>query len=721
MVGKFVLPLLGSAPEVWPTTVLFFQAVLLAGYAFAHLTSRLPARRQALLQLAALAGAAVALPIGVPGASPPDGANPVPWLLVVLATTAGLPFFALAANGPMVQRWLGATRHRAARDPYFLFAASNGGSLIGLLAYPIVVEPLLGLDDQGRAWAALYVVAVALVAASAAALWLRPAAAPAPAAPPAPTDPDRTAPDAIAWPRRLRWVALAAVPSSLMLGTTTYLTRDLSPVPLLWVVPLALYLLTLVIAFSPWTDPERLTVLGRRLWPFVAILLTYTLVVGSQEPLAGLLVLHLVGIVVAGVLCHGRLAADRPDPRHLTAFYLWIAVGGALGGAFNAVLAPLVFPGLVEYPLAIVAVCLLRPAPPKKRPELLEFFLRDERPTRWMDVIVPVALGGAVALALILAADPAGAVPTDVIAVVAGMACGLAVNLARRPLRFGLALGAILLAAALTGTRGDDVLERDRSFYGTSRVVAADGGRVHELLSGSTLHGVERVGPGPPQPLSYYSARSPSGQAFAGLPRAATRSVAAVGLGAGSLACQAPPGGRFTFYEIDPTVIRIARDPRLFTFLSDCPVRPRVVAGDGRRSLADALAGSFGLVVIDAFNSDAIPLHLITRQAFELYLSRTTARGALLFHLTNRYLDLEPVVANIARELRLSCRIQRHRPNAADRRRGVDESTWALLARGGGDLGRPARDTRWRDCRPDPSAETWTDDFSDPLSVVDWG
>jgi spermidine synthase len=197
--------------------------------------------------------------------------------------------------------------------------------------------------------------------------------------------------------------------------------------------------------------------------------------------------------------------------------------------------------------------------------------------------------------------------------------------------------------------------------------------------------------------------------------------VAAVGLGAGSLACYARRGGRFTFYEIDPTVIRIARDPRLFTFLSDCPVSPRVVAGDGRRSLTDAPARSFGLVVIDAFNSDAIPLHLITREAFELYLSRTTAGGALLFHLTNRYLDLEPVVANIASDLRLSCRIQRHAPSAADRRLGIDESTWALLARRTGDLGRPARDARWRACRPDRSAETWTDDFSDPLSVVDWG
>ncbi len=717
MVGKFVLPLLGSAPEVWPVTVLFFQAVLLAGYAFAHVTSRLPARRQAPLQIAVLVLAAVVLPVAVPDGDAPSSGSPVPWLLGVLATTAGLPFFALAANGPMVQRWVAATRHRAARDPYFLYAASNGGSLLGLLAYPLVLEPLLGLEDQGRAWAILYALAIALVAGCAVLLWLRPAAETSGVAA-ASLEEAGAAPDRR---RRALWVALAAIPSSLMLGTTTYLTRDLTPVPLLWVLPLALYLLTLVVAFSPWTDAARLAVLGRRLWPLAAILLTYTLVVGTQEPLILLVVLHLAGLTVAGLMCHARLAADRPAARHLTEFYLWLAVGGALGGVLNAVIAPLVFPGLIEYPLAIVAACLLRPAPPKKRPELLEFFLRDERPTRWMDLGVPMLLGGAVAVALVALSEPEGGVTTEIRALVAGMACGITVNLARRPLRFGLAIGAIFLAAGVVGDVGDEELVRDRNFFGISTVVATDGGRLHQLLSGSTLHGAQRIGAGRPRPLSYYGPASPAGQAFAGLPAATTRNVAAIGLGAGSLACYARPGGRFTFYELDPTVIRIARDPRLFTFVSDCPVRPRVVAGDGRRSIERVPRGSLGLVVLDAFNSDAIPLHLITREAFELYLSRTTAEGALLFHLTNRYLDLEPVVANIAGELGLACRLQRRRPSRAERLRGDDESTWALLARAPADLGRPARDPRWRDCRADPGARVWTDDYSNPLSVVDWG
>jgi hypothetical protein len=427
-----------------------------------------------------------------------------------------------------------------------------------------------------------------------------------------------------------------------------------------------------------------------------------------------------VGMTVAGLLCHGRLAADRPPTRHLTEFYLWVALGGALGGAFNAVLAPLVFPGLVEYPLAIVAACLLRPPPPKRRPDFLEFFLKEERPTRWMDVGVPMLLGAAVALILLLAGGEDG-VSNELRSVVAGFACGLTVNMARRPLRFGLALGAIFLAVSLAGIRGESVLERDRSFFGTYEVSASEGGRLHELYSGTTLHGAEREGPGPPEQLSYYSLAGPAGQAFAELPPETTGRVAAIGLGAGAIACNMRSGAAITFYEIDEAVVKIARDPELFSFLRDCPVRPRVVVGDGRRSLRAEPQASVGLVVVDAFNSDAIPLHLITREAVRLYLSRTTAGGSLLFHLSNRYLDLEPAVGNIARDLGLTCRFQHHRPDTAGERRGYEESDWALLARAPEHLGVVAADNRWRECRTDPSKDTWTDDYSNPLSVIDWG
>ncbi len=742
LIGQLLLPLLGSTPEVWNTTVLFFQATLLAGYAWAHTTSRLLApRRQALLQLAVMAAAAVVLPIALPhGAHPPPSAEPIPWLLGTLAVTAGLPFFALAANGPMLQRWLSCTQHRAARDPYFLFAASNGGSLLGLLAYPLAVSPALTLTGQGHGWAIGYAVAGGLVAASAGALWLRPGravVAPAPAVegnPPLSADSEaapmsvesEAAPmsaeseaAAIDWSRRLRWLVLAAVPSSLMLGTTSYITRDIAPVPLLWVIPLALYLLTLVVPFAPGARPERLAVLGRRVLPAIAVVLVFTLALGSEKPLVLLLAVHLTGLTAAALMCHSLLAADRPAPRHLTEFYLWLALGGVIGGAFNALLAPVAFPTLFEYPLAIVAVCALRPRPPSKRPDLLVLLLKKPWLALLTDVIVAVVLGAFVALALGAARSGSTSASFQSKSLLLGLACGLSLNLARRPLRFALAMGAILLAPSLVSTPGQRVIARERSYFGIYRVVASDGARVHSLYDGTTLHGIERFGPGRPQPLVYYSASGPVGQAFGELPYATTQRTGVIGLGAGVLACYAPPGDRFTFFEVDPVEVRIARDPALFDYLRRCPAN--VVVGDGRLSLEHEPPGRFGLLVVDAFNSDAIPINLITREAVGVYFSRLQPTGALLFHITNRYLALEPVLGDIAHDLRLTCVAQRYLPTRAEARRGDVLSNWAILARTPRDLGELAHDGRWHRCVRDPSARTWTDQYSDLLGALRLG
>ena len=712
MVGKSLLPLLGSTPQVWTTTVLFFQAALLAGYAFSHWSSRaLEPRTQAVVQVGLLAAAAMALPVAIDAsADPPASANPIPWLLGTLTLTAGLPFFALAANGPMLQRWLASARHRAARDPYFLFAASNGGSLLGLLAYPIVVEPRLTLGDQRGAWSTGYVVCALLVAACAVALWLRPGRAPAD------TDPATISARTIGRRDRLRWLALAAVPSSLMLGTTTYITRDLTPVPLLWVIPLSLYLATFILAFAPGVRAERVVKVTRLLLPIVAILLVYTLAVGAQKPLWVILGLHLVGMTIAAAMCHARLAADRPPPSGLTEFYLWVAAGGVLGGLFNAVFAPLALPGLIEYPAAIVAAAALRPAPPKKRPDLLEFFLRDPRPTRAMDLVVPLLMGGALAVALELARADDGQVDFGPRTAIIGLFCGLAFNLARRPLRFGLGLAAVLVAATLAIEPGDRTLERDRSFFGIYKVVETESGRFHRLYDGTTVHGMQRVDqPGRPEPLEYFSEAGPVGQALGNLPPAATEPFAVIGLGAGTMSCYRP---MTTFFEIDPTVVEIARDPDLFTYLRECPAR--VVVGDGRQALGREPPGRFGLLAIDAFNSDAIPIHLITREAMQLYMERVGPRGAVLFHISNRFVDLEPVLANIAADLDLVCVNQRHVPTPEDEERGHSVSRWALLTRAEEDLGPIAADARWHDCVPD-GARTWTDDYSDLLGAMDFG
>ncbi|GAC1323396.1 MAG: fused MFS/spermidine synthase [Thermoleophilaceae bacterium] len=708
MVGRFVLPLLGSSPTVWTTTVLFFQATLLAAYAYGHLTSRLLSpRSQAAVQLAVLAVAAIALPLSVSrGARPPASSDPVLWLLGLLVATAALPFFALAANGPILQRWLAGRR-----DPYFLFAASNGGSLLGLLAYPLLVEPLLTVRGQGRAWSWTYATAAILVLACAVPLYLRRG--------PSRGEPAQSESSTVPWRSRFAWFALAFVPSSLMLGSTTFLTRDLSPIPLLWVAPLALYLLSFVFAFAPRADPARMAAAGRLLLPGAVIVLVYTLAIGSQRPLGLLIALNLLVLALAALMCHARLAAGRPQAGALTEFYLWVAAGGVAGGIFNALIAPVVFPTLIEYPLAIVAACLLRPRPPIKRPAILEFFLRDPRPTQAMDIFVPLLLGGAIAIALELGRGSGGQVPFELRSVVLGLSCGLALNLARRPARFGLGIAAILIAASLAGSPAERVLTRSRSFFGIYKVVASDGDRLHELYDGNTLHGVQRFDGSRPEPSSYYGRAGPAGQALSELPRTATRAVAVIGLGAGSLACYEQPTESWTFFEVDPAVARIAANPRLFTYLSACPGGHRVVLGDGRRSIARARAGSFGMVVIDAFNSDAIPVHLITRQAIELYLARTGGGGPVLFHVSNRYLDLEPVLGNLATGTGLRCLVERHVPSAAEAAAGNSLSKWVIMARG--NLQPLESDGRWHPCRRDRSIGIWTDDYSDVVSAISFG
>ncbi|MEA2411433.1 MAG: hypothetical protein QOC77_1994, partial [Thermoleophilaceae bacterium] len=438
--------------------------------------------------------------------------------------------------------------------------------------------------------------------------------------------------------------------------------------------------------------PEKLTKYSRIALPGVAILLVYTLAIGSQKPLWLLLPLHLAGLATAALMCHARLAHDRPPPQQLTEFYVWVALGGVLGGAFNAILAPVVFPGLVEYPLAIVAACLLRPKPPATRPALLEFFFRDKRPTQAMDVVVPVLLGTAVLIGLELSDTTLNSR-----SVVIGLACGLALNLSKRPIRLGLGLGAIMLAVTIAGA---GALERSRSFFGIYKVEASYS--EHLLYDGTTVHGLQKVGSS--EPLEYYSHAGPAGQAFAALH---PRRVGAIGLGAGAMACY----GHLTFFEIDPEVVRIARDPRLFTYLRECPAD--VLTGDGRRLLAKEPPGRFDLLVVDAFNSDAIPIHLITRQALSLYISRA---GTVLFHISNRYLRLEPVLGNIARDFGLECVTQNHQPSRAQIDAGVATSRWALLSRTPKGLG-----PRWHRCADEPGARVWTDDYSDLLSAISWG
>ena len=734
MYARFVLPLFGGTPAVWNTAMLFFQIALLAGYLYAHETTRrLGVRRQAALHLVVVALPLLVLPLGVPdgAAAPGDGASPVGALLGVLVVAVGLPFFVVSATAPLLQRWLAGTDHPAARDPYFLYRASNLGSVVGLLAYPLAAEPTLRLGQQGVVWAVGYAGLVVLVGACAVVVWRSGAAkvldpnGPEPEGPPDEPRPGQarsalaTGPPGAAEPaaaaisakRRLRWIALAFVPSSLMLGVTTYLTVDLAPIPLLWSLPLSLYLISFILAFAPGARNERRQRIVVLALPIVALVLSIALVLEAHDPLWLLLPLHLAGFFVAALACHGELARDRPPARSLTEFYIWVAVGGALGGVFNALLAPALFESLIEYPLLIVLACLCLPKRPGRFPAGPQ--------TRWLDLGVPVLLG--TVTATILAATARGGPELALIGrgFALSLAAGIALNLARRPLRFALSLAAILIAGVALAPV-DPVIYQERSFFGINRVEAEPGG-FHRLVNGTTTHGGQFVtAERRLEPVTYYDPSGPVGQVMARVPRASgSGRVAVLGLGSGGIACYAGAGERWTFYEIDPKVERMARDPRLFTYLRDCPGRHEVVLGDARLSLAGAPERAFSLIVGDVFSSDAVPAHLLTREALALYRSKLTEDGVLAMHISNRYLDLEPVVASLASDAGLSCLTREEQRRAPVRVPGKIPSHWAVMAERPTALARLAADPRWRPCRRSPGERVWTDDFSNIVGALD--
>jgi hypothetical protein len=744
MFARFVLPLLGGTPAVWNVSMVFFQVALLAGYLYAHASvRRFGPRRQALLHLVLLLTPLLVLPIGVPGGwVAPQRGDPILWLLALLAVAVGLPFFVVASTAPLLQRWLAATDHPRAADPYVLYRASNAGSVIGLLGYPALMEPSLRLGEQGRLWALGYGVLALLVAGCALVLWRsRPAGAePAPdaaangAGPGAKAAGDGTAaPAATAhgdgaaevpaparvgegrpslW-RGLWWAGLAFVPSSLMLGVTSFLTTDLAPMPLLWAIPLGLYLLSFIAVFTPGGEPAPAYRSAVVVFPVLAVSLVVLLTADVRQPFVLVMLVHLATFTAAALVCHGRLAANRPHPRHLTSFYLWIALGGALGGVFNALAAPVAFDALTEYPLMLVVACLCLP-------------VRDRRSGRYqrrLDVGMPLVFGAALLGALLilggLSNGGRGTALHPVVYGLVGIACLLQ---ARRPLRFGLGVGAILAVSSVVATIASGaIVYRERSFFGVLEVRSGQGGSYHSLSHGTTLHGAELIEPGKrPVPLTYYHPTGPAGDVVRAVQaRGHSRRVAVVGLGTGAMACHSRPGERWTFLEIDPTVERIARDPRLFTYLRDCPGSFEVVLGDARISLARAPDRRYGLIVLDAFSSDAIPVHLLTREAVELYQARLEDGGVLAFHVSNRFIDLEPVLGDLAKATGMTCleRFDYAGAPVGEAIQGKSASHWLALGRRPADLGKLAADLGWQPCTRG-AGPPWTDDYSDVLTAL---
>jgi hypothetical protein len=696
--------------------MLFFQVVLLLGYGYAHVLS-LPRLERAnpVLHSVLLVVPLFLLPIAFdPGstASWSANANPTFSLLGLLALRAGLPFFALSASGPLLQKWFSILGHPSGKDPYFLYAASNVGSLLALLAYPVVIEPWLGLAEQSRAWQIGYWgLLLLMVACAVAVLRLR--------AKTLSEIDGATAPeDATTVSRPILWIALAFVPSSLMLGVTTYVTTDIAPVPLFWVLPLLLYLLTFVLVFAKRpVSPKRFA----RVLPFAVSLVLLVTVAGLKRPGWLLVLVHLGTFFIAALVCHGALARTRPPARRLTEFYFCMSIGGALGGVMNALVAPVLFSRLYEYPLGMVLACVARGALQETR----DPHGTDPKDGR-RDLLVPVGIGtltaGLVVLLQHLGAEAGG----PALALMFGPALLLNYSTLDRPIRFALGVLAIFLASELLTKDTGRVLHSERGFFGVVAVSRDPTGRFNQIVHGDTIHGRQSVDPAlRGEPLVYYARTGPVGDILAAYnAKPASPSVGVIGLGAGSMAAYARPGQKWTFYEIDPIVIRIATNPDDFTFLCDAfpdSTDLAIELGDGRLELQKAPDDGYGLLVLDAFSSDAIPMHLVTEQSLALFLRKLAPSGLIALHLSNRYLNLYPVFGDLARNARLVSFARRDgKISPEEAALGKVASEWMVMARSDEALGPLAHDPRWVRLTGREGHRLWTDDYSNLLGVFRW-
>jgi hypothetical protein len=711
IVGRLVLPVFGGAPAAWATVLAFFQGVLVLGYLYGHLSaSRLGPRRGAIIHVALVGVAVVALALAPArlGDVHDPTLHPIVDLLKTLIVVVGLPAFLLTTTTPLLSSWYVRLRG-VGPDPYWLYAASNGASFAALLLYPLVIQPALGLTAQRATWSIGFVAlggilsAVAVIAALAMTRQGRSGALLLIKGDEAAGSMPRSgaAVRAITTGRRMRWLALAAVPSGLLAAITNLVATDLVSAPLLWVGPLAIYLLSFVLVFSP-----RLRVVipvAVALAPVAVTLLWVPLGSVGAWPVAPLVLVAYLGFAVVATALHGRLADDRPDVRHLTEFYLMLSVGGVIGGAFVGILAPIVFSGIWEYPILLIAalVALAWSSPASvagtgastfgnrgSRRHRQRIGLRLRPFVSGADArLIPYGLCAGL---LIVAIAPVGGIGLESAMrwLVVG---GFLLLVGGQPRFFALATGLVLVLA--TFVLPGPVRFQERSFFGVTRVLLAPDGRSIQLLHGNTVHGLQATDPALRRtPTAYYATSGPAGDLFAVMRQRIARFgrpmvVGVAGLGAGGLATYEQQGDHFTFYEIDPVVVRVATDPTLFTFLADMPTPASIVLGDARLSLRNVADGANDLLVMDAFSSDSPPAHLLTVEAIGDAMRTIAPDGLLVVHVSNRYYDLAPAVAGAAEALGLASLQRAYAPSTADAERFLaTPSSWVVLARTPADL-----------------------------------
>ncbi len=665
MVARMALPKLGGAPAVWNSAMLVYQALLLAGYAYAHWLSGQKAKRQAFVHIPLFVIAAVWLPIGLANFDVPADGSPIFWVPALLAASIGPLFFAVAAQAPLMQRWYGLSGNKG--EPYALYAASNIGSFAGLIAYPLLVEPLLPLAQQTALWSGLYVLLLLLICACAWKLWT---ATPA-------TEPETPLATAVSppvsWRTRGYWTALAAVPSGLMLSTTSHLTTDLMAMPLIWVIPLGLYLLSFSVAFA---DSRKLADRITQIAPVILLLTAaFALMVGGKAVVYGLVASATMLFVVA-VALHSEMYRTRPAPDRLTEFYLIMSFGGMLGGLFCAIAAPLLFDWPWEHPVLILGAALLLP-----QTRLVN--VHDDGMFKGRGFLIIALL----LLAMILFMGYMDNIALDrelntpkIVLTIAALVLSLILIGARLP--FAIAVLALIIANGGWYNMLLSVSDtRWRSYFGTYTINGSRDGSVRWLSHGTTLHGIQ-LRDTPTTPISYYGPNSGVGLAFARAEefygKGATMGV--VGLGTGTLACYAKPAQPWHFYEIDPLIVTIARDKGLFTYLQNCTPSAKMHVGDARLTLAEQPKGTFNMLAIDAFSSDSVPMHLLTKEAFDVYRHVLKPDGLLLVHISNRHIDLNTVVAAEARSGKWASALRHDNPPQINVDRGMRGSYWVALS-----------------------------------------
>jgi hypothetical protein len=707
---KMVLPRLGGSPAVWSVAMVFFQSLLLAGYAYAHFLMRVRNRGiPVAVHLVLLIAAMATLPLSIASSwgEPPTSAYAF-WLLGLFAVSIGLPFFALAANNPLLQAWFVRTGHPAGPDPYFLYASSNIGSFLALLSYPVLLEPMFTLRTQNLMWTGGYGLLILLIAGCGALLLRSKALAVAD------RDTEETATPGPSWALRARWIFLAAVPSGLLIAVTAHISTDVAAAPLLWVLPLSLYLLTWVLVFQ--SRPLLPHKWMLRLQPIAISGVIVLLAIGGEQNLLLTLGGHQVCFFFIAMACHGELARTRPAAKYLTGFYVALSFGGMVGGLFAGLIAPFAFSWVAEYPILLALATLCRPT-------------EDERWPAWSRWYWPFL--AALAIALIVPATREGNITTWLenhrvwvagsVGVLAGL-IALGLNAGRWKI-FATAVLALVLIRLYPSDDGRVVTAR--SFFGVHKIVVTPSGQYHVLMHGTTIHGAQKFlnddgSPveGRPEPISYYHKDGGIGRAISAIRdrKGAPLRVAVIGVGAGTLTCAAEHGETWKFFDIDQTMVDTAKDPKYFTYIQNCAPDVKPVIGDARLTFAKEPDGVYDLIIVDAYSSDAIPIHLATEEAMGIYKSKLAPQGAVVMHVSNRHLELESVVVGIADANDLKSWVYNEDSGRDDEY--IFATDVVVSAREEADVGELASSDKWTETEPTEGQRVWTDDYSNILGAV---